>query len=92
MEQGIVMSYAIIVCNKRGWLVAILYFPFRRTKISHQIVETQDHMAMIKMEPNNRFTPVCHAWGTASGHVHAYEINLNWKTVKNIDKAFLLSQ
>ncbi len=136
------------------------YFPFRRAKLTNQIVEAKDNIAMIKMEPDKRFIPICHACGTRSRHVHAYKtrhirdlpialfcvwlvcnyrkiicptcgkivnedldvflpyqrvtirfamyvhelckmltvtevaehLNLNWKTVRNIDKAFLMEQ
>ena len=40
------------------------YFPFSRVKITRQGVLVEEKLAMVYMEPDNRFTPICHICGS----------------------------
>jgi len=47
------------------------YFPFRRVKITGQSVWAEEKLAMIKVEPDQRFTPICHLCGAPARRVHS---------------------
>ena len=48
------------------------YFPFRRIKILKQHVRAKAHAAVIHLEPNKRFMPVCHECGKPGAGVHSW--------------------
>ena len=50
------------------------YFPLHRVKVSRQSVSIQDGMALIDIEPDQRFTPVCHECGAQAGSVHSHQV------------------
>ncbi len=52
------------------------YFPFRRVKITKQRVLVKDRLAMIYLEPDNRFSPVCHECGAHARRVHSRDIRV----------------
>lgn len=49
------------------------YFPFARVKVVGQIVYDDDdaHGALIRLEPDYRFRPLCHACGASAATVHS---------------------
>ena len=50
------------------------YFPFRRVKITGQSVWVEEKLAMINVEPDQRFTPICHLCGSPTRRVHSRDI------------------
>ena len=50
------------------------YFPFSRVKITKQSVLVEDKLAMVYMEPDNRFTPICHVCGSQAQRVHSEDV------------------
>jgi transposase len=48
------------------------YFPFRRIKIINQVVTTKANAAHIQLQPNKRFTPICHGCGCTGAAVHSW--------------------
>ena len=48
------------------------YFPFRRIKIVHQLVDPQAANAHIHVQPDKRFQPICHACGHKATEVHSW--------------------
>ena len=50
------------------------YFPFRRVKITGQSVWAEEKLAMIQVEPDQRFRPVCHHCGTPARHIHSRNV------------------
>lgn len=47
------------------------YFPFRRVKVSGQSVAAEADVAFIDIEPDLRFTPVCHQCASPAPRVHS---------------------
>ena len=47
------------------------YFPWRRVKVTYQNVITESKLAMVRLEPDRRFHPLCHACGQAARTVHS---------------------
>ena len=48
------------------------YFPFRRVKITQQNVHHEDaRSALIKLEPDERYRPLCHGCGSPAATVHS---------------------
>lgn len=62
------------------------YFPFRRVKITGQSVLPEDQLAMIRMEPDQRFSPVCHECGTLARRVHARDV----RTIRDLSLALVV--
>jgi len=50
------------------------YFPFRRVKITGQSVWLEEKLATIKVEPDQRFTPICHLCGSPARQVHSRDV------------------
>ena len=48
------------------------YFPFRRIKITNQKIDADANHATIAVEPQRRFTPVCHRCGHKSETAHSW--------------------
>ena len=48
------------------------YFPFRRIKISSQVVDPQVANAHIHVQPDKRFQPICHGCGHKATGVHSW--------------------
>lgn len=49
------------------------YFPFMRVKITKQTVHHEDAgSALIKLEPDRRYRPLCHACGNVAANVHSH--------------------
>jgi transposase len=49
------------------------YLPFRRMRVTGQMVDAAVSAAMISMKPDSRFHPVCHVCGTPAHGVHSEE-------------------
>ena len=62
------------------------YFPFSRVKITKQSVLVEDKLAMISMEPDNRFTPICHICGTPAKRVHSRDV----RTIRDLSLALVV--
>ncbi len=48
------------------------YFPWRRVRIVHQSVQSGPPSALIRIEPDRRFRPACHACGGPARTVHSH--------------------
>jgi transposase len=48
------------------------YFPWRRVKVVYQNVNIEPASALIRIEPDRRFRPVCHACGGPARTVHSH--------------------
>lgn len=48
------------------------YFPFRRIKIISQSVTADADLALIQLQPDERFIPLCHGCGCTSAVVHSW--------------------
>jgi len=48
------------------------YFPFRRVKISGQFFERVKTVVRIFVDPDKRFTPICHICGSSVKRIHSY--------------------
>jgi len=59
------------------------YFPFRRVRISAQSVAAEADLAMIDVEPDRRFHPICHACGCPAGRIQQREV----RAVRDLDFA-----
>ena len=46
------------------------YFPFKRMKISRQTVEASSPSALIYLQPDQRYRPICHACQNTAATVH----------------------
>ncbi|MBW2622425.1 MAG: ISL3 family transposase [Deltaproteobacteria bacterium] len=62
------------------------YFPFSRVNITKQSVLVEDKLAMIYMEPDNRFTPICHICGTRAARVHSRDV----RTIRDLSLALVV--
>jgi transposase len=58
------------------------YFAFARIKVVRQAVHVEAHCAMVHMEPDQRFRPVCHACGTTAATVHSQGYR---RTLRDLD-------
>jgi transposase len=58
------------------------YFAFARTKVVRQAVHGEIHGAMVHLEPDQRFRPVCHACGTAAATIHSQGYR---RTLRDLD-------
>jgi len=58
------------------------YFPFARTKLVRQAVHGEIHSAMVYVEPDRRFRPVCHVCGTTAATVHSQGYR---RTLRDLD-------
>jgi len=47
------------------------YFPFRPVKVSAQSVSPEAEVAFIDIQPDLRFTPLCHQCGSPAPRVHS---------------------
>jgi len=47
------------------------YFPWRRVKVTYHSVVQASQCALIKLEPDERFRPLCHACGQPARTVHS---------------------
>jgi len=59
------------------------YFPFRRIKITKQIVDESANKAIIKAVPDKRFKPVCHLCGQKVLSVHS----LTQRSIRDLNLA-----
>lgn len=50
------------------------YFPFPRVKITSQSVAADVSLVWIRVEPDDRFTPLCHVCGRRASKVHATKL------------------
>ena len=48
------------------------YFPWRRVKVTYQNVIAESKLAMVRLEPDGRFRPLCHACGQPARTVHSH--------------------
>ncbi|MBW2142437.1 MAG: hypothetical protein JRG97_15495 [Deltaproteobacteria bacterium] len=62
------------------------YFPFSRVKITKQSVLVEDKLVMIYLEPDNRFTPVCHVCGSQARKVHSQDV----RTIRDLTLALVV--
>ena len=63
-----------------------MYFPFRRVKITKQSVLPEHRLAMINMEPNRRFRPICHICGSPAQHIHSRDV----RTIRDLCLALVV--
>lgn len=47
------------------------YFPWRRMKVAHQSVAEASRSALVRLEPDQRYRPLCHACGRPARTVHS---------------------
>ena len=59
------------------------YFPFRRVKVSAQSVAHEADVAFIDIQPDLRFTPLCHRCGSPAARVHSWHT----RAVRDLDFA-----
>ena len=59
------------------------YFPFRRIKITKQIIEESANKAIINVIPDKRFKPVCHSCGEKVSSVHS----LTQRSIRDLNLA-----
>lgn len=52
------------------------YLPFCRVRLTRQSVSGDGKRAVVEMEPNARFHPVCHVCGKPAGAIHQWERRL----------------
>lgn len=51
-----------------------LYYPWSRVKITAQSVSPQADLAQINLEPDRRFSPICHLCGSKAKAVHDWHV------------------
>ena len=47
-------------------------FPWRRMKVANQSVSEKSRSALVRLEPDQRYRPKCHACGQRARTVHAH--------------------
>ncbi len=48
------------------------YFPWCRVKVSYQNVHAEPRSAMVRLEPDERYRPLCHECGQPARCVHSH--------------------
>jgi len=48
------------------------YFPWCRVKVAHQSVSQESRSALVRLEPDERYRPLCHACGQPARTVHSH--------------------
>ena len=68
------------------------YYPFRRINIIDQSITAQGSAAQIRMQPDNRFTPICHECDHRASGIHTGKlegVNNKIKVIKRKAYGFL---
>ena len=50
------------------------YLPFCRVRVVRQSVSADEPTAVVHVEPDRRFAPVCHACGATASRVHSWDV------------------
>lgn len=59
------------------------YFPFSRAKVTGQAVGAEAELAVIRIEPDFRYKPICHECGCTEGRIHEWHS----RAVRDLDLA-----
>jgi len=62
------------------------YFPFSRVKVTKQSVLVEEKLAMINLEPDHRFTPICYVCGSRSQRIHSQDV----RTIRDLTLALVV--
>jgi transposase len=59
------------------------YFPFKRVKVVDQKVDSESRITTIRIDPDGRYKPICHACGSFSSGTHSIE----YRFIRDLDVA-----
>lgn len=49
------------------------FFKFCKVRVTNQVVNTAENTAMIDVEPDKRYNPVCHSCKKHAQEIHSYK-------------------